>query len=323
MFGVVALILSSSSDIRLAYALPKPAIKIGMELATLDTRAEQHKNLWHNYPLLTLAELPPDVYAGVYQGFECSENDQTETSVYLTVFHKDILKLIIPCPNSEKEVFKWIFETAKTFKSGGVEGFYAMEWSGGAHCCNTYHVVHVKPSVRYAQRLRLGDSEGSMSACDDSTCLTYEDVRAYWRTSFADSIVSPVVLRLTAGLFVFDAKRTAALQVPPKKPFDGTAFQAAIRAAWAWNQEVGRVCDTTQSGPWNEPLLSLARHLTVLIYQSKATDAQRMLLTHWPADVPTSCLDNFRADLIRELRLSHVWPELLKTNGGTILGTDR
>ncbi|MBF0247744.1 MAG: hypothetical protein HQL36_06685 [Alphaproteobacteria bacterium] len=199
--------------------------------------------------------------------------------------------------------FRW--ETAKPLDLDGAPGFVTSEYSGGAHCCYTYHVVALSPEPKTVQVIELDDSPGEIESCGERTCLNLvDDTFAEWRGPFATSIHAPVHLSLENGGFRFDQSLMRKTQATVS-----AASLNTIRHAF----EIARKPDETDAA-----YRMLGQALLEFIYTGQAIQCEAVLQEVWPTDV--SAKHAFSREFLETLRKSPYWNDLLAMNGGTIMG---
>jgi len=178
------------------------------------------------------------------------------------------------------------------------------EWSGGAHCCFTFHVFELGQTFREIEVIKADHSDGAIFV-DLNHDGTYEFegndwAFAYWRTSFASSPAPRIVLKYRNGRF-----RVAYDLMKKPAPF-AEEFPSLVRTIQAdeeWGDAAPLDCSKNCSVP-----ASLWTHMLDLMYTGHADLGWRLLNESWPSnrkDKPT-----FTVDFCKQLRSSRYWPEL-------------
>jgi hypothetical protein len=187
----------------------------------------------------------------------------------------------------------------------GVPEAIVLEWSGGAHCCFTLHVFQFCPRFQF-QRLELKHADaGIFFQADDDPALEirmHDWTFAYWNCSFADSPAPEIVLKHDGSTW----KPCAALMrtTAPESP-----QPEALADNWRrWDQFVTGVSQARVTVPWR-PLLEL-------IYAGHAERAWKLLDAAWPGSPQGK--EDFRRDLVQQLRTSPAWPALVEMNGAAL-----
>lgn len=78
------------------------------------------------------------------------------------------------------------------------------EWTGGAHCCFTDHIISLGPDVRIIESIPLGHAGNARWEIDESgrwIMRTHDTTFAYWRTAFAFSPMPTLMLADLGGRF--------------------------------------------------------------------------------------------------------------------------
>lgn len=181
----------------------------------------------------------------------------------------------------------------------GVPELLISEWSGGAHCCYTFHLFRLGPQFSHVQDISLRDADESAFVRRDgvkSLVLVTNDYSAfaYFPKDFADSPAGRVFLSFQGDRFKPDAHLMRA-----DAPTDAEIAKCAdlFRPSRDWK-------DTKGAG---QPL-GMWYYVTDLIYTGNETDAWDFLDTAWGGSAvdKKKYLDEYR----ERLRKSVYYPEL-------------
>lgn len=179
----------------------------------------------------------------------------------------------------------------------GHPDWIVFEWSGGAHCCRTIHVISFIPEPILLASLDLADSW--IQPVEDMDGDGYFEVKAhdwtfaYWNAPFALSPAPRIVLTIREdGIYLNPALM---LKDPPTQEL------------WQqWLNEIGN------DAGWNaEELLPpplLWEKMLDLIYQGHPHLAERILLEAWPESKPGR--SDFRASFYATLATSPWYQKL-------------
>ncbi|MBI3706294.1 MAG: hypothetical protein HY246_01180 [Proteobacteria bacterium] len=192
-----------------------------------------------------------------------------------------------------------------------------MSWSGGAHCCLTFHVFQLRENYITKQQIDAWDSEGEIIVKPGrgATGFTFDDSNfAYWNTPFASSPMPNVVLKWSGDRYVADR---AAMLKPPPTEAEFAAMRKEVAAAlsgWKgpyvpldddWDVEEHGQPRGGVEVPAPPPILW--DHLLKLIYTGHARLAVRLFDESWPQGVEGKAA--FWRDFTRRLRRSPTWRE--------------
>ena len=168
------------------------------------------------------------------------------------------------------------------------------EWSGGAHCCFTYHIFQIGEQFKF-----LGSVEGVNSGVDfkdvnrngDLRLLVYDWTFEYWHAGFADSPSAQVILRYQKGKYKPDLELM-------KKP---APSQQALKAK---AKEIEKAFDGVVADPeqaFSAPS-ELWGEMLDLIYSGNMKSAWELLDLSWPTDKPGK--SKFRKAFLKQLSTS-------------------
>jgi hypothetical protein len=178
------------------------------------------------------------------------------------------------------------------------------DYSGGAHCCYTVHVIRLGADAS-EDRIAIRDSELVLDRTTLPPRLRFYDFAfAYWNASFADSPAPLVVLAWDrkSRRYVPDI---AAMRHPAP-----TAAQIAASAAEVRRRLAARPADEPDPALWGRML--------DLIYAGNAAAASRFLDLAWPPDRPGKA--RFRAEFTHQLQSGELWR---RYQLGVLLGANR
>lgn len=180
----------------------------------------------------------------------------------------------------------------------GVSELLVSEFTGGAHCCTTYHVLALEPFVRVLATIDTQDSGARFEDLDGRPgleAITADTTFAYWNTYYAASPKPRVVLAWNGSAYVADP----ALMAAPAPAADALRAEAAAVAA---------------SDQWADDQMDpdLWRTMLDLIYSGHADLAWSFLDEGWPAD--RDGRDDFRTALLCQLATSPYWDAVAQMN---------
>jgi hypothetical protein len=187
---------------------------------------------------------------------------------------------------------------------GGAPQVVVQEYSGGAHCCLTLHVVDLDGPPKITT-LPLGDNYGAYLRRHHNgwVAVGNEPLFAYWRSPFVASPAPKVVLQFRDGQWrlAADLMRKPA---PSADELERMAAQARESEAWgvpAWDNPRGIAVEA-----WG-PAVDL-------VYGGNMEAAERYFDMAWHPLYEGK--QAFRRDLFEcRLRRSGFWPEIAAMNG--------
>ncbi|HET7174670.1 MAG TPA: hypothetical protein VFK21_01565 [Gammaproteobacteria bacterium] len=177
----------------------------------------------------------------------------------------------------------------------GLPDLLLSEWSGGAHCCYTFHLFQLGTEFRKVQSLPLLDADesafvrrpgvkGLVLASSDYSAF------AYFPADFAGSPAGRVFLSYQQGRFRLD---TALMRATAPRPGEIGRCAALFKRSRDWR--------TAQPmGMWY--------YATDLIYTGHEGDALSFLKESWGSSAAGR--DRYLAEYQRRLRKSVYYPEL-------------
>lgn len=177
----------------------------------------------------------------------------------------------------------------------GLPDLFLSEWSGGAHCCYTFHLFQLGTEFRKIQSLPLLDADesafvqrpgvkGLVLASNDYSAF------AYFPSDFAGSPAGRVFLSYQQGRFRLDM---ALMRATAPKPGEIGRCAALFKRSREWK--------TAQPmGMWY--------YATDLIYTGHESDALRFLEGSWGGKAADR--DRYLAEYQRRLKKSVYYPEL-------------
>lgn len=191
----------------------------------------------------------------------------------------------------------------KDITGNGAPNAVVSEWSGGAHCCFTFHIYELGTSFREVATLDAGHGDlahfASLDADAGLEFVTSDWTFASWRTGFAQSPAPPVILRFKDGAYglALDLMRK------PRPSQDVLIAEARkVRNDPAWT-------------PKAQPP-SLWDYMLQLIYGGNGRLAREFLDKAWPMSIPGK--EEFYRDFRATLSQSPYWKAILKLNDGQI-----
>lgn len=184
----------------------------------------------------------------------------------------------------------------------GVPNLVLSAWSGGAHCCYTYHILELGETVRQVAALEVSHAGQSHFEDPDNDgklkLVTADFTFAYWKASFADSPAPPVILEYRDGLYRL-AGRLMLKPAPDEERLAGLA--KGVSEAEAWQR--------------NDLPAALWKIMLDLIYTGNADAAFRFADRAWPEAVTGK--EQFLADFRAQLMLSPYWVEIRRMNAAS------
>jgi len=177
----------------------------------------------------------------------------------------------------------------------GIPDLLITEWSGGAHCCYTFHLFQLGSEFRKIQSLPLLDADESAFVRRpgvNGLVLASSDYSAfaYFPSDFAGSPAGRVFLSYQQGRFRLS---TALMHATAPKPGEIGECAALFKKSRDWK--------TAQPiGMWY--------YATDLIYTGHETDALRFLKESWSGSAADR--DKYLGEYQRRLRKSVYYPEL-------------
>lgn len=177
----------------------------------------------------------------------------------------------------------------------GIPDLLISEWSGGAHCCYTFHLFQLGTEFRKIQSLPLLDADesafvrrpgmkGLVLASSDYSAF------AYFPKDFADSPAGRVFLSYQQGRFRLDA---TLMRATAPKPGEISRCAALFKKSRDWKS-------AQPMGMWY--------YATDLIYTGHEADALSFLKASWGGR--TADRDKYLQEYQRRLRKSVYYPEL-------------
>ena len=183
------------------------------------------------------------------------------------------------------------------------------EWSGGAHCCFTFHIFELGETFKEIARIKAEHSDGAKFV-DLSHDGSYEFegndwAFAYWRTSFAESPAPRIVLKYRAGRFRL-AYELMKKPAPSAEEFASTV--QSIRSDEGWGDVTHPDCKMNCDVP-----VSLWSNMLDLMYTGHADLSWKLFDQSWP---PTR-MDKtvFAKEFCEVLSASHYWSDLRTETG--------
>lgn len=177
----------------------------------------------------------------------------------------------------------------------GIPDLLVTEWSGGAHCCYSFHVFRLGSEFKKIQTIPVFDADESdfvkRPGIPGLVLVTADySAFAYFPKSFAGSPAGRVFLSFQEGRFRLDATLMKT-DGPAKGEIDKCA--ALFKKSRAWK-------DGQPMGMWY--------YATDLIYTGNETTAVRFLDASWGGS--TADRDKYLKEYKRRLQKSVYYPEL-------------
>lgn len=190
----------------------------------------------------------------------------------------------------------------KDMTGDGEPNVLVATYSGGAHCCYSYHIYSVGKVFRQVQAFHTGDFPMSFLNLDDDPALEaehYDNNFAYWYTGFASSPAPRVALKFHDGKYRFAPDLVRRPQINE----DTLRREArALRASGRWG---------TRIYPYDFRLWDI---MLELIYTGHYARARQFLDEGWPSGFPGK--EQFRHEFFDcQLRRSYYWPGVAAMNG--------
>lgn len=169
----------------------------------------------------------------------------------------------------------------------GVPDLVAWNYSGGAHCCETFTIFELHPDgPRLLADIASGNSSVDFEDLDDDgdlEAILRDDTFAYWNACYAASPMPRVVLSYNGSEYAPDLNLMAADPPPPE--------------VWEKLAKTARTCLTNNRGIAECP--DLWRPMLDLIYGGHAELAWQFFDDAWPPDLPGK--DTFITDFLAQL----------------------
>tara|TARA_Y100001934_G_scaffold114756_2_gene140469 strand:+ start:26643 stop:27404 length:762 start_codon:yes stop_codon:yes gene_type:complete len=128
--------------------------------------------------------------------------------------------------------------TGTDITGDGAPNMVVSAYSGGAHCCSTYHVFALPPEVKQLAAVETHDSSGRFVAYDAQTALVIEtgdNTFAYWNIYFA-ALPDPTILLAWNGDAYEPATDLMATPVPSAEGLKQKADAVAASDQWTADQ---------------------------------------------------------------------------------------
>ncbi len=193
---------------------------------------------------------------------------------------------------------------------GGVERHLTIfQNSGGAHCCGLITVVSLDPAVAEIGRIEGGNFHAHFAQLDDDPALEVvarDNVFAYWRADFAQSVAPRVVLKYDRAAKAYVPAPALMRRAPP----EAGALEAEAarwRADARWRAEGLPEADRVPPG-----LIAAAADL---IYAGNLDVAVELINRAWPEGRATARAEFLNALVNCRLRESAYWPGVARLNG--------
>jgi len=181
----------------------------------------------------------------------------------------------------------------------GIPNLLISEWSGGAHCCHSFHLFEIDKKFRKIAEIKAGDSAlAEFKDLDQDKKLEFignDWIFAYWHTSFAQSPAPPIILCFQNNQYML-AVDLMRKPVPTALEIDSKIHE--IRKSKAWQEK--------------EPPADLWAWMLELIYTGHAKPAWDVFEKSWPEKVPGK--KKFFTEFRSQLSKSIYWPQIKKMN---------
>jgi hypothetical protein len=180
-------------------------------------------------------------------------------------------------------------------------------YDGGAHCCTTLQLFALDADFQPLGAIHGGNYPvrfRRQRGTPGLVVVIYDEIFAYWKASFADSVAPEVTLAFdpAADDYRFSA---ALMRKPPPSAATLKAEAARIRRDPAWKKKGS---DRVPPALWNRML--------ALIYSGHAPLARDFLTRAWVGGTDERAA--FYHDLVEcQLRRSVYWPDVAALNGWT------
>lgn len=177
------------------------------------------------------------------------------------------------------------------------------EWTGGAHCCFSYHVFELGNSIKKLGTVYTGDGDICKFRNDTGgkiDFVVYDHTFAYWNASFAESPQPEVVIRY--GPNGFQPATDLMYRPAPSQPeFEKLVFE-------------GRKTPPEKYGPY--PKAGFWEIMLNLIYSGHADFAWKFCDLAWRGDAKTK--SKFLTEFRQTLVTSQYWPAVDSMNRGLV-----
>ncbi|MBX3390478.1 MAG: hypothetical protein KF691_13600 [Phycisphaeraceae bacterium] len=180
----------------------------------------------------------------------------------------------------------------------GIPEIVLTTYSGGAHCCRTYHIFDVSGPVPVHSAIDVYDGGEELFEWPSGSRTYRFAIRdwtfAYWKTSFAGSPAPRVILKYDAGQFRADIDL---MRSPEPSPAALTLMVDAIH-------------DESNADPGStEPTPLLWGTMLNLIYSGNPTTADELFDRAWPANLRGK--QEFRVAFLSRLQVSPYWDAIV------------
>ena len=182
----------------------------------------------------------------------------------------------------------------------GIPNLLISEWSGGVHCCFSFHLFEIGKKFRKIAEIKAGDSDlAGFKDLDKDKRLEFignDWTFAYWHTSFAQSPAPQIILRFQNDQYIL-AMDLMRKPVPTALEIDSKIHE--IRKSESWREK--------------EPPVDLWTWMLELIYSGHAKLAWDVFDKSWPEKVAGK--NKFLSEFHLRLSKSLYWPQIKKMNG--------
>lgn len=188
-----------------------------------------------------------------------------------------------------------------------------MDWSGGAHCCNTLYLIALEDKPFLIQKISLGHSDAVFRDINGDGILELlisDSTFAYWKVPYAQSPSPDVVLRFDGAKWVFSFSLNR--KSPPSSE---TVVELAREIAKGFDETRENAARGDQ-GETGAPV-ALWDEMLKLIYSGNASVALELADRSWPSTNSNKrrFLRQFRAQLAE----SPFFEALQQLNGNSFL----
>jgi hypothetical protein len=183
------------------------------------------------------------------------------------------------------------------------------EWSGGAHCCFTFHIFELGESFKEISVIKSDHSDlARFVDLDHDGSYEFDGndwAFAYWRTSFMASPAPRVVLKFSDGRYRL-AYNLMTKPEPSEKEFG--EMVAKIRSDNEWHAGISTDCKFDCGVP-----VALWTYVLELMYTGHPKLAWRLYNESWPGNRADKA--DFKDQFCTQLRSSRYWAELEPNTG--------
>ncbi|MBI4824863.1 MAG: hypothetical protein HY807_00370 [Nitrospirae bacterium] len=217
-----------------------------------------------------------------------------------TVFKQDGYKFRFDHVYTDDVMKKFgVIVIGKDITGRGEPNLVINEWSGGAHCCYTFHVFEIGQKFKKIATLDAGHN--GLSHFEDLrgdkklVFVTNDWTFAYWNTSFAGSPAPDIILEFKNGKYILATDLM--LKQPPTQETLADKVKM-IRENYSWKN--------------GNPPVELWSYMLELIYSGNANVAWQFFDKAWLPDIAGK--KEFMQEFQTQLETSAYWTQIKEMN---------